>query len=376
MFSADTPSAPCAPPATEQDRLDWLRLIRSRRVGPATFQRLIDEFGTAGEALRHLPEVARAAGVRDYSVCPEKDAAQEFKHALKRGFLPLFLGQTSYPALLARAGDAPPFLWAKGDPDLANRPTVALVGARNASSLGMRTAQQFARELGAAGLTVVSGLARGVDAASHKAALETGTVAVQAGGIDIAYPKENAELFEDIGKQGLRLSEHPPGLTPQARHFPQRNRIIAGLSLGVVVIEGAARSGSLITARDASDLGREVMAVPGNPLDGRAGGCNILIRDGATLVRDGADVIEAIAHLLDRPAPIAAERPPKPARFTGDPEQVAAKILTLLGPAGVAEDALIRDSGYPASAVAKQILELELDGRISRTPGGLLALTG
>ena len=183
-------------------------------------------------------------------------------------------------------------------------------------------------------------------------------------------------MFEDIGKQGLRLSEHPPGLTPQARHFPQRNRIIAGLSLGVVVIEGAARSGSLITARDATDLGCEVMAVPGNPLDGRAGGCNILIRDGATLVRSGADVIEAIAHLLDRPAPVAAEQPPKPARFTGDPEQVAAKILTLLGPAGVAEDALIRDSGYPASAVAKQILELELDGRISRTPGGLLALTG
>ena len=277
---------------------------------------------------------------------------------------------------MARAGDAPPFLWSKGDAELANRPAVALVGARNASSLGVRTARLFARELGAEGITVVSGLARGVDAAAHTAALETGTVAVQAGGIDIAYPKENAELFEGIGKQGLRLSEQPLGLTPQARHFPQRNRIIAGLSLGVVVIEGAARSGSLITARDANDLGREVMAVPGNPLDGRAGGCNILIRDGATLVRSGADVIEAIAHLLDRPAPAAPEPRPEPLRFNGDPDQVTARILTLLGPAGVAEDALIRDSGYPAGAVAKQILELELDGRISRTPGGLLALTG
>jgi DNA processing protein len=376
MFSADTPSAPYALPATEQDRLDWLRLIRSRRVGPATFQRLIEEFGTPGEALRHLPEVARAAGVRDYAVCPEAEAAQEFKLALKRGFLPLFLGQTPYPALLARAGDAPPFLWSKGDPALADRPTVALVGARNASSLGIRTARLFARELGAAGITVVSGLARGVDAAAHTAAMDTGTVAVQAGGIDIAYPKENAELFEDIGKQGLRLSEQPLGLAPQARHFPQRNRIIAGLSLGVVVIKGAARSGSLITARDATDLGREVMAVPGNPQDARAGGCNILIRDGATLVRSAADIIEAIAHLLDRPAPVNPEPAPEPVRFAGDPDQVAAKILTLLGPSGVAEDALIRDSGYPASAVAKQILELELDGRISRTPGGLLALTG
>ena len=376
MPKADDTPAPCAPPANGQDQLDWLRLIRSRRVGPATFLRLIEEFGTAGEALRHLPEVARAAGVRDYAICPEKDAEQEFKQALKRGFLPLFLGQAPYPALLARAGDAPPFLWSKGDAELSNRPAVALVGARNASSLGVRTARLFARELGAEGITVVSGLARGVDAAAHTAALETGTVAVQAGGIDIAYPKENAELFEGIGKQGLRLSEQPLGLTPQARHFPQRNRIIAGLSLGVVVIEGAARSGSLITARDANDLGREVMAVPGNPLDGRAGGCNILIRDGATLVRSGADVIEAIAHLLDRPAPAAPEPRPEPLRFNGDPDQVTARILTLLGPAGVAEDALIRDSGYPAGAVAKQILELELDGRISRTPGGLLALTG
>lgn len=376
MLTAAEKPLPCAPPATQQEQLDWLRLIRSRRIGPATFQRLLEEYGSAGEALNHLPEVARAAGVRDYTVCAEKDTEQEFKQALKRGFVPLFLGRTPYPALLAGAGNAPPFLWVKGDPTLANRPSVALVGARNASSLGVRTARQFAHDLGAAGITVVSGLARGIDAAAHQAALDSGTVAVQAGGIDIAYPRENADLFEAIGKQGLRLSEQPLGLTPQARHFPQRNRIIAGLSLGVVVIEGATRSGSLITARDASDLGREVMAVPGNPLDGRAGGCNILIRDGATLVRSAADVIEAIAHLLDRPAPVTAEHPPEPAHPAGDPDQVTAKILTLLGPAGVAEDALIRDSGYPASAVAKQILELELDGRITRTPGGMLALTG
>ena len=364
--------APPKPPVTDQDRLDWLRLIRSRRVGPTSFRRLLAEFGSPREALTHLPEVARAAGVKDYEPHSIAATEDEYRAGRKLGFAPLFLGAEDYPKMLAETVDAPPFLWAKGDRTLTAKPAIALVGARNASSIGLRTARLFARELGEAGVVVVSGLARGIDAAAHDAALPTGTIAVQAGGLDIPYPKENEALFEEIGKTGLRLSEQPIGLIPQARHFPQRNRIIAGAALGLVVIEGAARSGSLITARNASDLGREVMAVPGNPLDGRAGGCNILIRDGATLVRSAADILEAVEHLLDRPAPVAAT--PEPAQPELPPDQVSRRIIALLGPAPTSEDALIRDCGLPAQSVSKQLVALELDGKITRYPGGTLAL--
>jgi DNA processing protein len=273
--------------------------------------------------------------------------------------------------------DAPPVLWAQGDISLLQRPMVAMVGARNASSLGLRMARKLAETLGQAGQVVVSGLARGVDAAAHEAALATGTVAVQAGGVDVIYPAENAGLAEKILAQGCRLSEQPMGLEPQARHFPLRNRIVAGLSRAVVVVEAAAKSGSLITARDAADLGRDVMAVPGHPFDARAAGCNMLIRDGATLVRGASDVLEAMgmarvaepamARVVPLPGPAAATRP------LADMAALHGLILARLGPSPLAEDQLIRDLAMPSASVTAELVTLELEGRISRQAGGLLA---
>ena len=250
---------------------------------------------------------------------------------------------------------------------------VALVGARNASALGCRMAARLAAELGEMGFVVGSGLARGIDAAAHRAALVTGTVAAQAGGVDDVYPPENAALADEIARCGLRLSEMPMGHAPRAQDFPRRNRIVSGLALGVVVVEGATRSGSLITARNALDQGREVMAVPGNPMDARAGGCNQLIRDGAVLVRSAADIAEALAEILG--APPAARRPeavPPAPPTAADP--VEARLLALLGPSPVAEDCLIRDLALPAAAVAAALLGLELAGRVLRHPGGFVSL--
>ncbi|MEM9757384.1 MAG: DNA-processing protein DprA, partial [Pseudomonadota bacterium] len=248
----------------------------------------------------------------------------------------------------------------------------AMVGTRNASSLGARMAERLARDLGMAGFVTVSGLARGIDAITHRASLATGTIAVQAGGLDIHYPAENAALAQDIAKSGLRLSEQPFGLEPQARHFPLRNRIVAGLAQAVVVVEAAARSGSLITARAALDAGREVMAVPGHPLDSRASGCNLLIRDGALLVRTADDVIETLGP-VEAPEPEAAADTSEPG-VAMDAERIEGAILALLGPAPTAEDQIVRDTGAPAAAVARAVTTLELDGRIERRPGGLLSL--
>ncbi len=371
MTLHQTPPLPLLP-KTDQDRIDHLRLIRSRRVGPATFHRLLTEYGTASAAIQALPEVARAAGVNSYSTCSADAAANEYAEGQKLGCRLICTDDADYPSLLQESGEAPPVFWALGNITLLSRPSVSLVGARNASSLGVRMTRLIARELGEAGFVVISGIARGIDAAAHQAALETGTIAVQASGIDVIYPRENSKLHADIAQSGLRISEQPPGLIPQARHFPQRNRIIAGLSLATVVVEGAARSGSLITARDAGDLGREVMAVPGNPLDGRAAGCNMLIRDGATLVRSGKDIVEA----LQRSQPVVSEdsgaEPPK----LPPPEQISETILTLLGPTAIAEDMLIRDSGLPARDVSQHLISLELEGKIERYPGGMLALAG
>ena len=310
LFSSTTPFTP---PTTEGDRLSWLRLIRSRKVGPTTFHRLIAEYGSAGAALAALPGMARAAGISGYDPCPEGVALAEMAAARKARMRMVCWGDADYPSDLADLPDAPPVLWLRGDPFALFAPMVALVGARNASSNGQRMAARLARELGAAGLTVVSGLARGIDAAAHAAALETGTVAVMAGGADVTYPTENAALLDRIAASGAVVSEQPPGLEPQARHFPLRNRIISGLALGVVVVEAAEKSGSLITARNALDQGREVMAVPGHPVDARAGGCNLLIRDGCTLVRSADDVMEALGPALARAQALRALRAP-PAR--------------------------------------------------------------
>lgn len=280
-MSEDThPSThPPLPPTTEDDRISWLRLLRSRRVGPSTFYRLLAENGTVAAALEALPDLARASGAKDYSPCPAGVAAAELTAARAVGARMITIGDETYPRLLAETPDAPPLLWAMGDLSALSRPMIALVGARNASSLGLRMARALAKDLAAEGYVVVSGLARGIDTAAHTAACDAGTIAVLASGVDVIYPAENARLGDDLLANGLRLSEQPMGLVPQARHFPARNRIISGMAQAVVVVEAAAKSGSLITARSALDQGREVVAVPGHPFDARASGCNMLIRD-------------------------------------------------------------------------------------------------
>ncbi len=373
----DEAPAAYAPPGAEGERLDWLRLIRSRRVGPATFHRLMGAHGSAAAALAALPDIARAAGVEDYAACPEGVALAELAAGRKAGARLLCRGEASYPAALAALAEAPPVLWAKGDAGVTFRPCVALVGARNASSLGLRMARRLAEGLAEAGFAVVSGLARGIDAEAHRAALPA-TVAVMAGGIDVVYPPEHAALAGEIAERGLLLTEQPPGTEPQARHFPLRNRIVAGLSRAVVVVEAATRSGSLITARAALDLGREVMAVPGHPFDARAGGCNLLIRDGALLVRSAADVAEALgaslpAPRIDPPPPALLPGPVPPRRPLRDLAAVHGLILDRLGPSPLAEDQLIRDLGLPAAEIAPELVSLEMDGRIERRAGGLLA---
>ncbi|WP_370737880.1 DNA-processing protein DprA [Aquimixticola soesokkakensis] len=368
---------PLTPPHCAEAYFDWLRLLRSRRVGPATFFRMMREHGTARDALAALPDVARAAGVTDYSPCPTGVIDAELKAARKAGATLLAFGDEHYPAALMDLDDAPPMLWALGDLSLLKRPMIALVGARNASSLGLRMARALARELGKEGFVTVSGLARGIDAQVHQATLDSGTVAVLAGGVDVVYPAENAVLAQDIAKKGLRLSEHPMGMKPFARHFPMRNRIVSGLGRAVVVIEAASGSGSLITARTALDQGRDVMAVPGHPFDGRAAGCNMLLRDGATLVRGARDVIEALPA-DEGPTPSGqldlALSPPRETRSLADHAALHREILARLGPSPLAEDQLIRDLALPAEAIAPQLLALELEGRIARHSGGLLAL--
>ncbi|WP_166486157.1 DNA-processing protein DprA [Jannaschia sp. CCS1] len=372
----DAPVAYTPPPAQgDDDRLLRLRLIRSRRVGPATYLRLLAEHGTAAAALDALPEVAAAAGVQKYEVCPEPVVLAELRAAARVGARMICLGDADYPETLAQITDAPPVLWAIGRTSLMARPCVALVGTRNASSLGARMTRKLAATLGEAGFTVVSGLARGIDAIAHKSSLETGTIAVVAGGVDVVYPTENAELAAQISETGLCLSEQPLGLQPQARHFPRRNRIVSGLAQGVIVVEAAARSGSLITARCAADQGREVMAVPGHPLDSRASGANILLRDGATLVRGVDDVIEAlgrpaqsgdapsaVVHELQRPTPAAA----KDGGLEG-------RILAHLGPTPVAEDQMIRDLNATPREMAQALAVLEMSGRVTRSAGGMVS---
>ncbi len=364
---------PPLPPTPEDERFARLRLLRSRRVGIATYKRLLIEHGTAQNALAALPEVARAAGVSDYRICPEGVVHAEIKCARAIGAQLIAHDDADYPAALADIEDAPPFLWVLGDRALLNRPMVSLVGARNASSLGTRMAKSLARDLGAAGFVIVSGLARGVDAAAHLAALDTGTLAVQAGGVDVMYPAENTELALSIAASGLRLSEQPMGLQPMARHFPSRNRIIAGLSRATIVVEAAAKSGSLITARDALDQGRDVLAVPGHPFDARAAGCNMLLRDGATLVRSAADVLEVLGAAQQSDKPVQAPAAIPAPRSLRDTAALHARILSRLGPSPLAEDQLIRDLAAPAAEVAPALVDLELDGQIARRPGGLLA---
>jgi DNA processing protein len=363
-----------------EDPLLWLRLIRSRRIYPVTFHKLLAEHGGVEAALAALPEIARAAGVDNYAICPMEVVRHEMTQGRVANAQLLLHGQPGYPVALMDLPDAPPILWAQGRVDLLAQPAVALVGARNASSLGLRMARRLASSLGAAGQVIVSGLARGIDAESHQAALETGTIAVQAGGVDVIYPVENTGLALQILEKGCRVSEQPMGMEPQSRHFPARNRIISGLVRAVVVVEAAERSGSLTTARDALDQGREVLAVPGHPFDARAAGCNQLIRDGATLVRGAQDVLEALS--LPMPAqpaePVPAQLAQVPAapptrRSLAETSSLHSQILARLGPSPLAEDQLIRDLDLPSATVTGELLLMEMEGVIHRQAGGLLS---
>lgn len=402
LFSSNT--TPLTSPRTEEDRSSWLRLIRSRGVGVHTFFRLMGEHGSAARVLDLLPDLAARAGVTNYTAAAPDSVEAELRAGRRAGARLLCWGDPDYPPLLAGIPDPPPVLWMCGRAEVLAMPLVALVGARNASSLGERMARQLAQDLGQQGFATVSGLARGIDAAVHGASLKTGTVAVLGGGIDVPYPSENEALFRRIADQGVLLSEQPIGLAPQARHFPRRNRIISGLARGLIVVEAAARSGSLITARNALDQGRDVLAVPGHPFDGRATGCNMLIRDGAILIRSAADVIEALgpvdADAPDAPDALRAPQPespspsaapeaaadravraslptrpaPRPQGTVPEPaQQRMAAILSRLGPTPLPEDQLIRDLAMPATIVAPALMELELEGRIVRHAGGMVS---
>ncbi|MHA6719207.1 DNA-processing protein DprA [Sphingomonas sp. RS6] len=350
-----------------------LRLLRSAKIGPVTYRQLLARFGTAEAALEALPMLAARGGGRAPVVADPGLVRREIAAVDRLGARYLFIDDPAYPPLLAQLENAPPALILRGATALLDRPCIAMVGARNASAAACRFARQLAIGLVDHGATVVSGLARGIDTAAHVGAIGGGTVGVIASGIDITFPPENAELQARVADEGLLLTEQPPGTEPLARYFPARNRIIAGLSLATVVVEAAPRSGSLITARIAAEAGRDVLAVPGSPLDPRAQGCNLLIREGATLVQSADDIWEAV-----RPIDPRAVRAPgrgfgaPPPDDASDEERRA--ITALLGPVAVSVDELIRQSGIAPAAVQMVLLELELAGRLDRHAGGRVSL--
>ena len=332
------------------DAVARLRLIRTDSIGPITYRQLLARFGSAAAALAALaalPDLARRGG-RARAITPPAEAEAELAALDQIGATMIFIGTPAYPALLAALDTAPPVLAARGDVGLLDRPAVAIVGARNASAAGVRLARALASDLAAQDLVVVSGLARGIDAAAHQGALADGTIAVVAGGVDVVYPPENAALMTEIAEKGLILAEQKPGVAPQARHFPRRNRVIAGLAAGTLVVEGAPKSGSLITARIAAEAGREVMAIPGSPLDPRAQGCNLLIREGATLVQSAAD--GGLQLGMRFKSAESATWYDEPAHDAGDAERAA--VAGLLSPTPVAIDELVRLSGLPPAVVA------------------------
>ena len=320
-----------------------------------------------------MPDLARRGGGAPPRLFGRDDAEREIAKADRAGARYLAIGLGLYPPLLAELDDAPPLIMARGDLTLLDRTAVAIVGARNASAAACRFARGLAHDLGQEGIVVVSGLARGIDSAAHDGALETGTIGIVAGGIDVFYPPENEERQRALYERGLVLAEMPPGTEPRSRHFPYRNRIIAGLGAGTVVVEAAPKSGSLITARLAAEAGREVMAVPGSPLDPRAQGCNQLIRDGATLVQSAGDVVEALRPLERKVAS-------PPASFVHDPDEsvdgadLLDQIEGLLGPSPVPVDEIIRLSGAASGPVQMALLELDLAGRLDRHAGGRVSL--
>ena len=373
-----------APRDARSRQIAFLRLIRSENVGPITCRRLLAHFGDAAAALAALPELARKGGRRrPVRLCPPDEAERELDALEALGARVLTLDDPDYPSALAAIDDPPPVLSVLGDPALIRRRGIAVVGARNASANGCRLARRLAADLGRAGLVVTSGLARGIDTAAHEGALDSGSVAVLAGGPDVVYPRENAALYQGLRERGAVVSEMPAGLAPQARHFPRRNRLISGLSLGVLVVEAAPRSGSLITARLALEQGREVFAVPGSPLDPRARGCNHLLRQGAVLTESAEDVLETLEGFLAerriRPEtrPAAAPEAPEIGRESDRDGASEARVIVkqLLGPSPVLLDEVARQAQLSAAMVNRVLLELELAGRVVRHPGNRVSLT-
>ncbi|HET7847602.1 MAG TPA: DNA-processing protein DprA [Pseudolabrys sp.] len=363
---------------TDEQRIDWLRLIRSDNVGPRTFRMLLNRYGSAGAALKALPELARRGGASgSMRINAREDAERELAASRVLGLELVALGEPDYPVRLRMIDDAPPLLAVRGNRDLLARPLVAVVGSRNASAVGVKFAERLAHDLGAAGFGIVSGLARGIDAAAHRASALTGTIAVLAGGHDRIYPADHEQLLESILAEGAAVSEMPLGWEPRAGDFPRRNRLISGLSVGVVIVEAAKRSGSLITARLAGEQGREVFAVPGSPLDPRAEGTNGLLKQGATLVIDAADVTAVLEPILGRGVELAAQEPERETDGPPGAEPAAderGRITGLLGPAPTTIDDLVRLSGASPAGVRTVLLELELAGRLERHGGGQVSL--
>ncbi|TNE33670.1 MAG: DNA-protecting protein DprA [Alphaproteobacteria bacterium] len=362
---------------SQEEAFARIRLLRSPNVGPVSFRQLLARFGSAEVALEALPNLG-GKGRRSYAAAPSELIAEEISQVRRAEARYLFHDQPDYPAQLATLDSAPPVLIWRGDLGLAARPCVAMVGARNASAAAIKLAREFAAALAAEGFTVVSGLARGIDGAAHAGALSDpsrATIGVIASGIDVAYPPQHENLQERIACEGLLIAEQPPGTEPRGSHFPSRNRIIAGLALGTLVVEAAPKSGSLITARLAGEAGREVMAIPGSPLDARAQGCNQLIREGAVLVQDPADVIELLSGFDGTPRSTFREVAPA---FDFEMDDLAdaepAEIGTLLTTAPVAVDELVRQSGTSAASVQMALLELEISGELIRHAGGRVSL--
>lgn len=363
----------------QAERLDWLRLARTPHVGPITFRQLLARFGSAGAAIEALPDLARRGGRGStIKICPAATAEREIAALDRLGARLIARGEPGYPPLLAEIEDAPPMISVRGREELLARRAVAVVGARNASLNGRNFARALAREIGAKGALVVSGMARGIDTAAHEGALETGTLAVLAGGIDSIYPPENRGLYEKIAEQGALISEMPLGMEAQARHFPIRNRLISGTSLGVVVVEASPKSGSLITARTALDQGRDVFAVPGSPLDPRARGTNQLLREGAILTENADDVLAALSPIdgnrLLESKPLFSHEFQAEEESAGELDRARSTVSQSLGPVPVTVDEIIRTCQFSPPLISTVLLELELAGRLERHPGNRVAL--
>jgi DNA processing protein len=358
---------------TEKERLARLRLIRATNVGAVTYWALLERFGDAATAIAALPALTRKSN-RPMKLLSEQDAARELELTERAGARLIAHGEPDYPCGLTELDTPPPVVTVRGNPKLFARDTIAIVGARNASALGQRFARDIARDLGAAGIVIASGLARGIDTAAHKGSLPTGTIAVMAGGIDVVYPPENQALQEEIAAEGAVISEMPVGQQPTAQHFPRRNRIISGLARGVVVVEATLNSGSLITARLAGEQGRDVFAVPGSPLDPRAKGTNGLLRQGAILTESAEDVLNALGPRQAAPKPTPKPNPTARA-ILQNTDALQREILKKLGPAPVEIDELVRLLGASPAEVSAALLDLEFGGHLTRHPGQRISIS-